>query len=450
MSDASGLINAVQGRDAAAVQAALELLPPNETAWALSRMDEGERRMLIELLDPEEAADLLLELSDEQAADLLEEASADDAAAIVEQMPASDQADLLSDVDPEHVEAILEAMSQEDGAVARKLMEYPEDTAGGLMDVRFLAFPQEKTIAQVLDDLRANVDTYSDYEVQYVYVTGGGKRLTGVLRLRDMVMTRPSVPIGDIMIETPISLLDQATLPELRDFFKEHTEFLGVPVTDEDGRLVGVVRRSAVKEAEEEEATSLFLRLSGIVAGEEFRSMPMSKRSMRRLTWLGPNIVLNMIAASVIAMFQDTLQAAIALAVFLPIISDMSGCSGNQAVAVSIRELTLGLLRPAEVRRVLLKEAGLGLINGTLLGLLLAIVAFVWQGNPWLGLVVGVALAANTILSVSLGGLVPLLLRRLKVDPALASGPILTTMTDMCGFFLVLGLATMTLPLLTS
>jgi magnesium transporter len=156
--------------------------------------------------------------------------------------------------------------------------------------------------------------------------------------------------------------------------------------------------------------------------------------------------VLNMIAASVIALYQDTLRAAIALAVFLPIISDMSGCSGNQAVAVSIRELSLGLIRPSEFLRVFSKEALLGLFNGLVLGLVLGAVAVLWKGNLQLGLVVGSALALNTLLSVVIGGSMPLLLKKLGADPALASMPLLTTITDMCGFFFVLSFASATLP----
>jgi len=171
----------------------------------------------------------------------------------------------------------------------------------------------------------------------------------------------------------------------------------------------------------------------------------MLARCGRRLAWLGPNIVLNLIAASVIAMYEDTLQAVIALAVFLPIVSDMSGCSGNQAVAVSIRELTLGLIRPTEFMRIVWKEGFLGMFNGFVLGCLLGTIAAIWQDNVYLGLVVGGALFLNTMLSVLLGGCVPLFLKRLKVDPALASGPILTTCTDMCGFFLVLNLASLML-----
>jgi magnesium transporter len=176
--------------------------------------------------------------------------------------------------------------------------------------------------------------------------------------------------------------------------------------------------------------------------------MPLRFRSVRRLSWLTVNILLNIIAASVIALHQDTLTAVIALAVFLPIISDMSGCSGNQAVAVSMRELTLGVVRPRELWRVLRKEAAVGVINGIVLGMLLGFVGWLWQGNFALGAVVAVALALNTLIAVCFGGLIPLVLRGCGQDPALASGPILTTITDMTGFFLVLSIAAAVLPYL--
>jgi len=155
--------------------------------------------------------------------------------------------------------------------------------------------------------------------------------------------------------------------------------------------------------------------------------------------------MLNVVAASIIVLYEDTLASVIALAAFLPIISDMSGCSGNQAVAVSMRELSLGLAQPRDALRVWGKELSVGLINGAALGLLLGVVAWIWKGNVFLGLVVGGALAVNTVVAVSIGGTVPLVLRRFGFDPALASGPILTTVTDMCGFFFALGFATLML-----
>jgi len=178
--------------------------------------------------------------------------------------------------------------------------------------------------------------------------------------------------------------------------------------------------------------------------------MPLLVRSGRRLSFLSLNIFLNIAAASVIVLYQDTLAAMIALAVFLPIISDMSGCSGNQAVAVSIRELALGLVRPREFVRVLVKESSLGVMNGIALGLILGVVAVLWKKNLYLGLVVGAALGLNTLVAVTLGGLLPLVLKRLRVDPALVSGPLLTTVTDMCGFFFTLYFATALLSRLTA
>jgi magnesium transporter len=157
------------------------------------------------------------------------------------------------------------------------------------------------------------------------------------------------------------------------------------------------------------------------------------------------NILLNLLAASVIAFYQDTLSSVIALAVFLPIISDMSGCTGNQAVAVSMRELSLGIIKPGEAFYVWFQEIKVGLINGLVLGILLGLAAFLWKKNIYLGLVVGGALAINTLVAVSIGGTVPLVLKRMKIDPALASGPILTTITDMIGFFLALAFATIAL-----
>jgi magnesium transporter len=325
------------------------------------------------------------------------------------------------------------------------LTQYSDRTAGGVMITEYLSYSDELTVGDVLADLRAHQEDYQRHDDQYVYVTGDRGVLKGVLRLRDLVLSSPNVPLRAIMITDTDFVPVDADLDALHDFFSTRS-YRGVPVVDADGRLVGVVRHADVAEAFGEREASDHLKALGIVGGEELRTMPVFTRAWRRLSWLSVNIVLNLIAASVIAAYQETLTAVIVLAVFLPIISDMSGCSGNQAVAVSMRELSLGLIQPADVFRVWGKELSVGAINAVALGLLLGTAAFLWQGNLTLSIVVGLALTLNTLLSVSIGGLVPLVLRGLKLDPALASGPILTTVTDMCGFFLVLSFATAALP----
>ncbi|MEM9018785.1 MAG: magnesium transporter, partial [Verrucomicrobiota bacterium] len=431
--------------DGAGAVEKLEGLSLENQRFAMSHLSGDEQVGLIQLLTPDSAAELLEHLPEAQAVDILEEVAPEQAADIVEQLPESIGADLLREMKAEDSEALLaEIEDEEEADQLREMTAYAWDTAGGLMSLSFASFRIDSSIGDVLDELSAKAQDYGDLDVQYVYVTDASEALRGVLRLRDLVLTPRHRPVEEIMLQDPVFVLANDDFDRLRMIFDERN-YLGLPVVSEEGKLVGVVTRQAVREATSEHQTEDYLHASGILGGEELRSMPMLARCGRRLAWLGPNIILNLIAASVIAMYQDTLEAVIALAVFLPIVSDMSGCSGNQAVAVSIRELTLGLIRPTEFVRIIWKEGVLGICNGFVLGILLGTVAGVWQDNVYLGVVIGGALFLNTILSVLLGGSVPLLLKKMKVDPALASGPILTTCTDMCGFFLVLNLANVAL-----
>lgn len=420
-------------------------LDRDDQRLAMAHLTGDDQLTLIQALSPVAAAEALAVLPEAQAVHLLEHLPSGVAADIVEALPGSTGSDLLREMDDEDSQAVLaEFDDPAEAAKVRTRVDYAWDTAGGLMRARFASFRETATVGDVLSELGEHADDYADMDVQYVYVTGANGRLRGVLRLRDLVLTPRPTPVSQVMIADPLQVRTSDDFESLLHLFDEKN-YIGLPVVDDQGVLVGVITRQAVREATAEHQTEDFLLTQGILGGEELRSMSMGSRCMRRLAWLGPNIVLNLVAASVIAMYEDTLQAVIALAVFLPIVSDMSGCSGNQAVAVSIRELTLGLIRPTEYLRIVWKEGILGMVNGAVLGLLLGTIAGVWQDNVWLGLVIGGSLCLNTVLSVLLGGMVPLLLKRLKVDPALASGPILTTCTDMCGFFLVLNLASMVL-----
>ena len=435
----------VESGDAGQLDEYLHALPPGEPARALSRLDEERQAEVVGLLTEVDAAALLTELSDTQAVDILEHLTVDQAAAVVGEVDSNQQADLLGALQTDRAEAILDHMGLQEAEDLRRLIRYDPDTAGGLMVTEYLAFGADLRVEDVLDDLRENAEKYTGYDVQYAYVVSTTGLLQGVLRFRDLLLSAHGTRIASMMIAEPIHVRDDMRLDDLQHTF-DRCSLFGLPVMDQAGRMAGVVRRADVQKAVQEQASQTLLRFAGIVGGEEFRSMSLPLRSARRLSWLSINILLNVVAASVIAYYQDTLAAVITLAVFLPIISDMSGCSGNQAVAVSMRELVLGLVKPYEVFHVIWKEATVGIINGVVLGVILGGVAFLWKGNPILGLVVGAALAINTLLAVCLGGAIPLLLRKLRQDPALASGPILTTLTDMCGFFLVLSLAKAALP----
>ena len=419
-------------------------LDPLEAVRVVTRLDDDVRSALLVLLSPEDAAEVIEHMPDVHASEALECMEPVDAARILEELQSDCQADLLADLEEDDAEAILAQMEPEEARELRDLASYAEDSAGGLMLTEMVTVPTGLTVDQVVDHFRQHAEQYSRYDVQYAYVVDDIERLVGVLRLRDLLMAPRKTQVEKLMLRDPHSVQVDAGIEELVHFFEEH-HFFGAPVLDADGVLCGVLRRSGVEAAVADKSDETFRRTQGIVGGEELRSMPLLLRSRRRLAWLSVNIVLNVLAASIIAMHQDTLEAVIALAVFLPIISDMSGCSGNQAVAVSLRELTLGTIRPTELGRAFLGEIGLGILNGAALGTLIGMVAWIWKGNIWLGLVVGLALAINTVVAVCIGGAVPLILKRAGKDPALASGPILTTITDMCGFLLVLTMASVTL-----
>lgn len=419
----------------------IRLMPIEDRPRLVSRLDPQVQQQLLEGMGAHEAAEFLNLLPEVQAVDLLEEIDPDAAAHILEELPLDEQADFVGELDDDAAEAILSEMDGEEADAVRKLAEYEDAEAGGAMIAEFLAFSRDQNVASVVQQLRQNASEYSDFDVQYTYVVSPTGQLVGVLRMRDLLLNDSETRLEQLMIQNPLSVDHHCSVEKLHDLFEEHS-FVGVPVIDDEGVLVGIARRGDVEEAIGDRNASDYLKTQGIVS-EELRTMPLATRSGRRLSWLSINILLNILAASIIAFYQETLSQVIALAVFLPIISDMSGCSGNQAVAVSMRELSLGLVDAKEVMRVWLKEISVGLINGIALGCLIAVVAFLWKGNPCLGAVVGIAMMLNTIIAVSLGGTLPLIMRRLNLDPALASGPILTTVTDMCGFFLVLSLASL-------
>jgi len=438
---------AIEATDTGEAMRVLQEADIEDTAKLIDRLQAEDRKQLFELLTPEQSAEVLEHVYYFQGADIIEEMAPGAAAEILAELDSDDRADLLNEMHDDDSDAILDELDAAVAKETRQFMSYEEGTAGSLMYSEFVSFPSEMTVQAILYDIQSKRDEYIEYGVQYAYVLDNSKKLLGVLPIRNLLFARPKQTAFDIMIPNPITVLADTKVLDLENLFEQYN-FLGLPVISVDKQLIGIVDREAATEALQEAATEDLLKFQGLMGKEELRSMPLGVRSKRRLSWLSINIVLNLLSASVIAYFQDTLQAVIALAVFLPIISDMSGCSGNQSVAVSMRELSLDLVSPKEFRRVFVKESSVGLINGLVLGILIGSIAWFWKGNPYLGLVVGSALALNTTIAVCVGGLVPLLLKALKQDPALASGPILTTVTDMCGFLLVLGLASIFLPLL--
>ncbi len=436
------LHKAVDSADEQKVEEIVDSMSNQETLRQASKMSADDRDQMVSLISPQTAADMLEEAPSGLAVTMLENLDSGVAAKIMAELHSDTQADIVKEINKESGDAILLAMEPESAKEVRKLSEYEEDTAGGLMELGAFSFYDSDTVGAVLRRLASKEDQFDRYRGQHPYILDENDKLVGVASLRGLLRSKRSIKLAEIM-HPAMSVKPETSQDDLSIMFDDNP-FLGIPVTDEQGYLLGVVSRIELAEAELERSEQQSLARQR--TGDELRSMPTLLRSRRRLSWLTSNIVLNIIAASIISSYEETLTAVIAIAIFLPMVSDMSGCSGNQAVGVSMRELSLGITRPIDIFHVLRKELGVGIINGFILGVLIGIVAWVWKDNAYLGLVIGLALSLNTLIAVSIGGTVPLILKHFGIDPAVASGPLLTTVTDMAGFFLVLSLATFFMP----
>ena len=438
------VIQIIALRDGSSLGKLIEQLSSKEIIHLIGHLDKETYVQLIRLLTPEEAADVIEEIPETQAVNILEKLSSERAAAIIHEMESDHQADFIMELSDRDAQAILNELDAQEAASIRKLISYDYDTAGGLMHTEYLALSHHQSVESAVEYLRKNADEFINYTLKYIFIVNNNGLLLGVLQMYDLLLSQPETTLSKVIFKDTISVNHFTTLDQLIDIFHENNLY-GLPVLNDNGVLIGIVLRKDVLEAQTERVTLSHLESQGIVGGDELRTMPVFLRAKRRLSWLSVNILLNILAASVIAYHQDVLTSVIALAVFLPIISDMSGCSGNQAVAVSMRELSIGAVSPKEVFRVWRQEISVGLINGLFLGVMIGAAAFLWKGNFYLSLVVGGALILNTLLAVSIGGTVPLILKGFNVDPAIASGPILTTITDMAGFFLTLTFASLLL-----
>jgi magnesium transporter len=418
-------------------------LRPNDAPYALSQLEPAQRTELFEELaerDPSAAANLLETLPDAQGSEILSNLPPPSAARIVEQMDSDVSVDMLDGLKEADAESILAALDREQSADVRRMLEYPEDVAGGLMISEFLAYATDRSVTDVIEDLRRNAAAYREYEVRYIYALDEQRRFAGHVSVRELLLSPHGRRLCDVGTKHVSTVRVDTPIQELENLL-DRAEHVALPVLDADGYMCGVITRAAVQEALKEKGAADLLKFGGIIGGEELRTMPTLQRSVRRLAFLLPNVLLSYAAVSVIAVYESLIARLTALAVVLPMVANLTGAAGNQAVAVSIRELTLNVVKPKDVLRVWRREVLLGLTNGVVLGtLLMALTAFT-RGDYHIAVTVGCACVVASLVAVLLGSALPLLLKRVGVDPAMLSSPILTTLTDMTSFFLTLHFA---------
>lgn len=413
-------------------------LHPADLADRLERLPSDAAREILQQLPPADGALILAELETTKSAKLLEDFTGGEIAAWLRLLPPHTNADLLLALPVARRKDALAALPPDQSAAVSALLRYLPDSAGGIMDSRFIVVRADKTVEECLAGLRASSEQRTG-DVLYIYVTDETERLVGVVSLRDLVFAPAERRMSEIMNREVRFLRVTDDQEEIARQI-QHYHFLGLPVVDEQERLVGVVKlRDAIRVAQSEATEDMQLMVG--LSGEERIWTPWKQSVGRRLPWLGVNLVTALGAAAVVSIFEGTISRWTALVAFLPLICAVAGNAGNQALTVIIRSLALGEVAPGDALRALRKELFIGTINGLALALVIGLLAFAWKGSVLLGVVAGTAMLLNQILGALAGVAVPFGLKWCKVDPALASSIFVTALTDTMGFLVFLGLA---------
>jgi magnesium transporter len=424
----ANLLNLLQKQHPADLAQIFSELPNREREATFSLLVERNGRLAMEAiseLGPEAGAALLATRPAEEIAKLAQEIESDDAAALIDYLP------------EELSTAVLDLMRPKQSGEVENLLEYDEQTAGRIMNPQVFALSEDLTVGEAITELQGNRDVEM---VFYLYVVDERRHLVGVTSLRRLLLVSPETPLKRIMTTDIISARVDMDQEEVARQVASYN-LLAIPVVDEENKLVGVITVDDVIDVIKDEATEDIYRLAG-VAGDERPFTPAAESLRKRLPWLGVNLVTAFVAASVVALFEGTIERITALAVFMPIVAGMGGNAATQTLTVIVRGIALGDLTWSNSRQALLKEAVVGVGNGVVLGLCAALVAWATRGSPVLGLVLCAAMIINMFVAATAGTLVPLGLRAANVDPALASSVFITTLTDVFGFFSFLGLAT--------
>jgi magnesium transporter len=427
MGATANLVNLLQKQYPADLAQLFSELPEKDRASAFSLLAERNSRLAMEALSelgPEVAGALLADRSAEEIVKLTQELPSDDAAALIDHLPEELSA------------AVLELMQKKPaGADVGELLDYPEKTAGRIMNPKVFALSEDMTAAEAIAALQASRDVEM---VFYLYVIDSRRHLVGVVSLRRLLLVPPETPLKRIMTTDLISVRVDINQEEVARLVASYN-LLAIPVVDEENKLVGVITVDDVIDVIKDEATEDVYRLAGVASDDRVFTAPIESLR-KRLPWLVVNLGTAFLAASVVKLFEGTIGIVTSLAVFMPVVAGMGGNAATQTLAVIVRGIALGELTWGNSRKALLKEAAVGVGNGVACGLIGAAVVWLMQGNAWLGLILGLAMIINMFVAATAGTLIPLSLRALKVDPALASSVFITTLTDVFGFFSFLGL----------
>ena len=413
-------------------------LEPADLADVLAALEDHERVTAVQALPAEISSQALIEMPDEEhAGETLAALDPVQAADIVEELADDDAADLLGDLEPAEQERILSEVEDEGRAEVEKLLVYDAESAGGLMTTRLVTVPDTVTVSEALDEVRRQTEEVEDF--YEVFVVDARRHLVGALSFRALAINPAWRPVREVMEPPVVTVGPEEDQEEVARVMARYN-LANVPVVDQNGQLLGCVTFDDVSDVVEAENTEDILRFGGVSAGEELKGT-WQAAVKSRLPWLVLNLATAFVAGAVVLSRQDVISRIVLLAAYMPIVAGMGGNAGTQALAVTVRGLAVGVIPRDEAFGVIAKEMTAGLINGLAIGVIVCLVALTLGHGAKLGLVVFLAMSVNLFVAGFAGAFIPILLGRVGVDPAIASSIFVTTFTDVCGFSLLLGLA---------
>jgi len=432
------LTEALDSGAASQISTLLSNLHSAEIADLLESFPHGPREILWGLVQPDDHGETLVHLNDEVRAGLIDEMNTDDLVAATEGLDADDLADLIKDLPGAVIQEILRSMDKQNRDRLVSVLHYPEDTAGGLMNVDTVTVRADVTLDVVLRYLRMHIDIPDNTD--NLIVVDRNDNYKGVLSLTRLLTNDPELLVAVVMDRETATIPADMPDTEVARLF-ETRDLVSAAVINEEGKLLGRITIDDVVDVIREDADNSLLRLAGLDE-EDDTFAPVIRSARRRALWLGINLFTAFLASWVIGLFQATLEQIVALAVLMPIVASMGGVAGSQTLIIVIRGMALGQIGSSNARWLMYKELAVSALNGIGWAVVVAIIATAWFQDHTIGLIIGAALVINLIFAAVAGLSIPLLLKTMKIDPAQAGTVLLTTVTDIVGFMVFLGLGT--------
>ena len=403
----------------------------------LESLPQSRRQIVWDLVKVDLDGDVLVEVNDEVRAGLIRDTAPDDLVQAMGELDLDDLADILNDLPDAVITEVLRAMDRQDRERLAQVMSYPEDSAGGLMNPDVVTVRPDVSLDVVLRYLRVRGELPEVFDQLFV-VNRAGKHL-GQLKISDVLTHDPSSLVSDLIDKSTDPLpVDMPTRQVAIEF--EHDDLVSAPVIDANGMLLGRITIDDVVDVIREEGDHMVLTAAGLDEEDDMFA-PVVQSARRRWVWLGVNLITTLLAAVVLYFFQPTLDELVELAVLFPIVMSMGGIAGTQTLTLMIRGMATGQVSARNSMAILRKELAVGILNGIVFSLIIAAIAYLWYGSPGLGFVMAIAIIVNLVAGALAGALIPVILKRLSIDPALAGGVVLTTVTDVIGILAFIGLA---------